>query len=115
MAKKMDRFGWEQDRGSMAHDRLMTDWMDALHDYPLHEVQSACRKWVKSNPRKMPNEGDISKLVLRSRSIMVEKHKAELPRDEAANVKPLSADKRRSVLEQAGFRIDENGRVVSGQ
>jgi hypothetical protein len=99
----------------MAHDRLMTDWMDALQDYPLSEVQSACREWVKVQPRKMPNEGDISKLILNKRSVMVERHKAQQPREVVVNVKPLSQETRKSVLEQAGFRVDENGRVVSSQ
>jgi len=26
-------------KGSMAHDRMITDWMDALHDYPLDEIK----------------------------------------------------------------------------
>lgn len=59
MAKKMDRFGWDRDQGTAAHDRIILDFMDALQDYPLDMIKSACREWVKTNPRRMPNEGDI--------------------------------------------------------
>ena len=79
MAKKMDRFGWERDRGSAAHDRLIVDWMNALQDYPLAEVQEACRAWVLSNPRKMPNEGDIRGVISSHRREAVARHKHENP------------------------------------
>jgi hypothetical protein len=59
LAKKYDRFGWERDRGSVAHDRMITDWMDAFQDYPLDEVRSACAAAVLENPNNMPNEGHI--------------------------------------------------------
>ena len=72
MAKKMDRFGWDRDRGSAAHDRLVIDWMDALQDYPLDEVKTAFREWVLASPRKMPNEGDIVGLIQASRRKVVE-------------------------------------------
>jgi hypothetical protein len=68
MAKKVDRFGWDRDRGTMAHDRIVSDWMDALQDYPLGEVKAACAEWVLSNPRKMPNEGDIVSILHKCRA-----------------------------------------------
>ncbi|MFV0383369.1 hypothetical protein [Paracoccus sp. (in: a-proteobacteria)] len=67
MAKKMDRFGWDRERGSAAHDRLVRDWIDVLMDYPLTEVRAACRLWVLEAPRRMPNEGDIRAIVIRER------------------------------------------------
>jgi hypothetical protein len=80
MAKKMDRFGWDRDRGTMAHDRMVEDWMDVLCDYPLPEVKQACREWVEKNPRKMPNEGDIRALIIAARGAFLRKN----PRLEAA-------------------------------
>ena len=68
LAKKVDRFGWERDRGTPAHDRLLLDWMNALHDYPLIEVQAACRASVLANPNKMPNEGHVVAQIEKARS-----------------------------------------------
>ena len=75
MAKKMDRFGWERDRGTAAHDRLVIDWMEALRDFPLDEVRAACREWVREYPRKMPNEGDIRALVMAAREGAAREHR----------------------------------------
>ena len=103
MAKKMDRFGWESDRGSAAHDRIVKDWMEALQDYPLGEVQAACREWVRSNPRKMPNEGDILGKILAARR----KHVEALPKP-APNIVPVSrptAERAAEILREAGFAV----------
>lgn len=67
LAKKFDRFGWDRDRGSIAHDRMLSDWMDALQDYALDEVQAACRQAVLDFPNKQPNEGHIRNLVMKQR------------------------------------------------
>lgn len=67
LAKKFDRFGWDRDRKNGMQDRLKLDWMDALQDYPLNEVQNACRLAVLENPNKMPNEGHIKAIVIRER------------------------------------------------
>ena len=101
MAKKMDRFGWDRDRGSMAHDRLMADWMDALQDYPLNEVRTACQAWVQENPRRMPNEGDIRGKILSERS----KRVAALPRPEEPQAPRdrLSAERAAEIMAEAGF------------
>ena len=100
MAKKMDRFGWDRDRGSAAHDRLVTDWMDALHDYPLEEIKAACRKWVSDNPRRMPNEGDIRGVILaqRQREIAAAPKPAPEPKRE-----PVTAEAAQEILAKAGF------------
>ena len=76
LAKKFDRFGWERDRGSMAHDRMVTDWMDALCDYPLDEIKAACVAEVLDNPKKMPNEGHILRKIKQARK----KELAALPK-----------------------------------
>ena len=100
MAKKMDRFGWDRDRGSAAHDRLLTDWMDALHDFPLEEIKGACRKWVADNPRRMPNEGDIRRVILAERQKVVDM----LPKPEPVpERKPVTAEAAKEILAKAGF------------
>ena len=76
MAKKFDRFGWARDMGSAAQDRLIKDWIDALVDFPLAEIQAACREAVLDNPNKMPNEGHIRAQIMKARSKIV----AAMPR-----------------------------------
>jgi len=67
LAKKFDRFGWERDRGSLAHDGMIEDWIEALCDFPLDEIQAACRAAVLENPNRMPNEGHIRAQILAAR------------------------------------------------
>lgn len=75
LAKKFDRFGWDRDRGSMAQDRLISDWMDALQDYPLDEVRAACKAAVLADPKNMPNEGHIVSKIMAARAQFVASHK----------------------------------------
>lgn len=105
VAKKMDRFGWEKDRNSTSHDRLMTDWMDALMDFPLVEVQTACRLWVQENPRKMPNEGDIRAIVLRQRQRALAARRPVPPTSRPdRRVAPLTKERAAEIMQEAGFR-----------
>lgn len=101
MARKYDRFGWDRDRGSQAHDRLMLDWMDALHDYPLDEIQAACRACVQENPNRMPNEGHVLAAILKARAAKVKR----MPRlvEPEPERKPVSAERAAEILKDAGF------------
>ena len=67
LSKKVDRFGWDRDRGTPAHDRQMLDWMDALHDFELSEVKAACGEAIIARPNKCPNEGHIREIIMRNR------------------------------------------------
>lgn len=75
LAKKTDRFGWERDRNSPAHDRLVMDWISALQDYPLDEVRAACKAAVLADPKNMPNEGHIVSKIMAARAQFVASHK----------------------------------------
>ncbi len=103
LAKKFDRFGWERDRGKVAHDRLMSDWMDALHDYTLPEIQKACKAAVLDNPSKMPNEGHIKALIIKQRGKDMPKpiEAAEPDRPEPTPEMKKRAD---DILKNAGFK-----------
>lgn len=68
LAKKFDRFGWDRDRGSAAQDRLVLDWIETLCDFPLREIQEACRAAVRENPDRMPNEGHILQRIVAKRA-----------------------------------------------
>lgn len=101
LAKKFDRFGWDRDRGSMAHDRALTDWMTALQDYPLDEVQAACRAAVLANPNKMPNEGHVVGQINEARRRKV----AALPKhpEPDRDAQPVSPESAAEIMALAGF------------
>ena len=101
LAKTYDRFGWERDRGTVAHDRIVTNWMDALQDYPLSEVQAACRMAVDEDPNRMPNQGHIKKIIVRERG------KLRLSRSDSPEPKrdpPCSPEAAAQILAEAGIK-----------
>ena len=101
LAKKYDRFGWDRDRGSIAQDRMLVDWMDALQDYPLDEIKGACRAAVLADPKHMPNEGHILAKIVDARRVFVAARKRdaepEQPRER------ITADRAADILRDAGF------------
>lgn len=111
MAKKLDRFGWEKDRGTPAHDRIMSDWMDALQDFPLDEIKNACRACVIELGKRrtggqyvpMPNEGDVLAHIMAERRRRV----AALPKPrEPEPVRAPEHDRRAAaarILAETGF------------
>lgn len=105
LAKKLDRFGWERDRGSAAHDRIVSDWMDALQDYPLGEVKDACREWVTVSPRKMPNEGDILGLIGKARRTAAARFKASNPQPEERPRERVTAEAAARILKNTPFQV----------
>jgi hypothetical protein len=103
MAKKLDRFGWDRDRGSLAHDRMVTDWMDALQDYPLDEIKAACRAHVLARPRVMPNEGDIVARIMAARAHAVAAFKALSPAPSEPPRPRTTPEQAARILADAGF------------
>lgn len=97
LAKKLDRFGWERDRNSPAHDRMLIDWMDALQDYPLDEIRAACWEAVRARPNQMPNEGHILAEIMKARATFVQLHKP-LPKLEPEEVRDLPSLERRAEM-----------------
>lgn len=92
LAKKFDRFGWDRDRGTASHDRICMDWMNALQDYPITEVQAACASAVLENPNKMPNEGHVKAQILKARQAMLQKQPK--PVDPRVPFKPKNASQK---------------------
>ena len=101
LAKKLDRFGWDRDRGTAAHDRVVMDWIMALRDYPLSEIQAACRAHVLAEPGRMPNEGHIVARIMSARKAFV----ASLPRVQSMpqNREPVDPARAAEILNAAGF------------
>ena len=102
LAKKFDRFGWERDRGTAAQDRLIADWMDALHDYPLDEVREACRRCVMQSPSRMPNEGHIAAAILDQRRLIAKPMPKRTP-PEPPKKPRMSQEAAAEILARAGF------------
>lgn len=101
LAKKYDRFGWDRDKGSAAHDRIITDWMDALQDYPLSEVRAACAAAVIASPNKMPNEGHIRAEILKARHRYVQS--LPKPEENVGPVQRVTRERAAEILAEAGF------------
>lgn len=109
LSKKVDRFGWDRDRNTPAQDRQMTDWMDALQDYGLAEVQRACKQAIEENPNKCPNEGHVKGIIIRNRG----KELQALPKPVEASAprsEPDEESKARVAKLVAG--VGENMRVA---
>ena len=64
---KVDRFGWGQMNDTL-RKRLRQDWVDALQDFALAEVQDACKVALGGNPRDAVNEEKIKVLVIADRA-----------------------------------------------
>jgi hypothetical protein len=104
LAKKFDRFGWDRDRGSAAHDRLILDWMDALQDYPLDEVRAACRAAIMEAPGRMPNEGHIRAKIIAARRERIKP--AQAPDQPRARI---TADRAAEIVAEVGIRVPRFG------
>jgi len=109
LAKKFDRFGWERERNTPAQDRQKLDFMDALQDFPLDEVQAACKAAVLENPNRMPNEGHIRAQIMAARKRAVQ----HLPKQESAVSlpEPTAEEKARvaAMVRAAGFATKRAG------
>ena len=108
LAKKLDRFGWERDRNSAAHDRIVMDWMDALQDYPLDEVRDACKAAVLESPSKMPNEGHVVAQIKRARREWLALNPPKREPEYFFNANSAPVEERRAfakaTLERVGFK-----------
>lgn len=102
LAKKLDRFGWERDRNSPAHDRLIIDWMDALEDYPLDEIRAACREAVMARPNAMPNEGHIVSKIMEARAAFIRLNPPTTAPE--SRQERMSAERAAEIMDEVGFR-----------
>ena len=106
MAYKVDRFGWDRSRGTATHDRMITDWMDALQDYPLAEIQAGCRAALIANPNRMPNEGHVIAQINKARAKTVAAFKASLPPAvEPQRANRVTAEQAAKYIKRAGIAL----------
>lgn len=102
LAMKTDRFGWERERGNPIQDRLITDWMDTLQDYPMDEVKAAIAACLDARQGKMPNERDV---LFQVHKIRAAKMIRPYSPPENVNPPPTEEEKARmnALLASAGF------------
>ena len=102
LAKKTDRYGWERDRGTMAHDQMMGDWIDALQDFPLEEVREGIKAAMDEKHGKMPNEREVLFQVHKARAKwLLAQPKPQAPQDPER--RPATAEEARKIMEEYGF------------
>jgi hypothetical protein len=107
LATKQDRFGWSRDRGTPTQDRLITDWMDALQDYPITEVRAACKACVMDRPSQMPNEGHVVAQIMKARALYLVKNPVRRDVEQFSALSVSVEDRKRQsaeIMAQVGFR-----------
>lgn len=104
LAKKTDRFGWERDRNTPAHDRLILDWMGALQDFPLDEIRAAIKAAMDEKPGRTLNEREVLFQVHkgRARQLLLQRALVKAP-PQYPERRPATAEEARNILEQYGF------------
>ena len=96
----MGKFGW----GDLAMTKkamILKDWMDALSQFSIDDIDEARREFTKTRPDKIPNEGHIRELIMSNRSKAsrrgIPKHAEPEPKE---RVTQEAAD---DILAKAGF------------
>lgn len=83
-------------------DRLrMADWLAALEDWPIVDVQDALRQWVLDNPDRRPNFGHISGLLKAARGKAWAERKAAEP--ECAPEDRVTPEAAAEIMRAAGY------------
>lgn len=102
LVRKTDKFGWDR-MDPNVRTILRKDWMDALQDFTLEEIDAACREAVRANPDKCPNEGHIRQIIVREREAI----RATLPKPEAKQftATEIPVEARRAVVAEVLGRI----------
>ena len=70
LSRKLDRFGWDTMDGAI-RTRLRADWMNALADFTVEEVQDACRDALRGKAKDALNEEAIAEIIQAKRARIV--------------------------------------------
>lgn len=84
---------------------IFQDWIDALDHFTPEEITKACRDWVSREPRRRPNFGDISALIVADRS--EKRRKLDQLRVEVEEPRQCSEERRKAaqdILSSFGFK-----------
>mgnify|MGYP003439561921 FL=1 len=102
LVRKTDKFGWDR-MDPNVRTILRKDWMDALQDFTVEEIDEACREAIRANPDKCPNEGHIRQIIIRERSSI----RAALPKPEVHQfvATEIPVEDRRAVVAEILGRV----------
>lgn len=100
LSRKLDRFGWDR-MDQRVKMRLMQDWIAALQDYPLDEIQSAITA-ILGRGDKSPNEHQVKAEILKARGIVAREFQRQNPTQEPERERP-SKEKAAAILRAAGY------------
>jgi hypothetical protein len=70
LSRKLDRFGWDS-MDPAIRTRLRADWMSALADFTIDEVQEACRIALRNKAKDALNEETIVGIIQSNRARIV--------------------------------------------
>ena len=91
---------WQAPEDRQADALRMADWIAALEDWPIAEIQDALREWVMENPSRRPNFGHISAKLKEKRG----KAWAERKQPEPEPVRePVSKERAAEIMAQVGY------------
>lgn len=103
LSRKYDRFGWERmDSGMKA--LILTDFMDALQNYPLSEIREAARRCEARDPDRMPKESHIRREIQTARQRKADRVcPPSRPEPGPARIGIPSQEDAAKIMEAAGF------------
>ena len=85
---------WQAPKDAVIEDMEMADWLSALEDWSVSDVQDALRKWVMDNPSRRPNFGHIAAALKDKRG-----------REFAASIKPAPEPERERITPERAAEI----------
>ena len=89
---------WQSRPSEAVKAEVFADWMAALEAFTRDEIMAACREWARDGNRK-PRPADIREIVLRERG----KVAARLPKPAEPPREPVSPERARAILAEAGL------------
>lgn len=84
---------WQTRPDEAVKAEIMADWIDGLEGYTPDEIRTACRSWLRDNPRRKPNVGDIAGSIDAVRGRVLAAYRASLPKP-APEPKPPVEERR---------------------
>lgn len=91
---------WQAPEDRQSDALRMADWLAALEDWPVADVQDALRQWVMDNPSKRPNFGHIAGALKAKRGREWAARKQAEPEPVREPCSPEVADE---IVRAAGF------------
>lgn len=114
VSTKVDRFGW-RDLSDQMKQRLTDDWTDVLRKYPIAEVRRGIGDWLKSNPRKCPNEHDVEACIMARRGAAMQSAVPSPAKDPEEPRERVSPDRAAEILKEMGMTRDRLDGVTRGE